>query len=91
MQDVHILCSFEQLQSAVAAFEEQFEKQKEEVVILDFGCSYKQERGYIVIEWDDGVGPTFIEQLNVDSDVLDFSIFTVSCITDDRLSALEIF
>ena len=90
MQDVHITFPLTHFHAMTTAFEEQFEAQQEEVVILDFGCSYKQECGYIVIEWDDEVDPTFIEQLSADGNVLDFSIFDVPSITDDQLSALEV-
>src|SRR6266704_398359 len=90
MQDVHIICSkWEQLQSMVQALEEQFEAQKEEVTILDWGTSYKKEAGYIVVEWDDEVDAAFIDQLTADNDVEDFSIYTVPCITDGQLCILE--
>ena len=90
MQEVHIICNkWEQLQSMVQALEEQFEAQKEEVTVLDWGTSYKKESGYIVVEWDDEVDATFIDQLTADNDVEDFSIYTVSSITDDQLCILE--
>ncbi len=90
MQDVHIICSkWEQLQSMVQALEEQFEAQKEEVTILDWGTSYKKEAGYIVVEWDDEVDAAFIDQLTADNDVEDFSVYTVPCTTDGQLRILE--
>ena len=90
MQEVHIICNkWEQLQSMVQALEEQFEAQKEEVTVLDWGTSYKKESGYIVVEWDDEVDATFIDQLTADNDVEDFSIYTVSSIADDQLCILE--
>jgi hypothetical protein len=89
MQDVHILCTWNQLQSMVAALEEQFEAQQEEVTILDWGTSYKKESGYIVVEWDDEVDTAFIDQLIADNHVEDFSIYSVPCITDGQLSILE--
>src|SRR5438128_7345563 len=89
MQEVHIICSkWEQLHSMMQALEEQFEAQKEEVTILDWGTSYKKESGYIIVEWDDEVDATFIDQLTADNDVEDFSIHTVSSITDDQLCIL---
>jgi hypothetical protein len=89
MQEVHIICSkWEQLHSMMQALEEQFAAQKEEVTILDWGTSYKKESGYIVVEWDDEVDATFIDQLTADNDVEDFSIYTVSSITDDQLCIL---
>jgi hypothetical protein len=90
MQDVHITFPLKHFHSMIAAFEEQFEAQQEEVVVLDFGCSYKRECGYIVIEWDDEVDPTFIDQLYADGNVLDFAIYCVPEVTDDRLSALDV-
>jgi hypothetical protein len=90
MQDVHIICSkWEQLQSMVAALEEQFEVQKEEVTILDWGTSYKKEAGYIVVEWDDEVDAAFIDQLTADNDVEDFCVYTIPCITGGQLRILE--
>ena len=89
MQDVHIIFPLERFHTMVSAFEEQFEAQQEEVVVVDFGCSYKLQQGYIVIEWSDNVSPKFIEQLDADSKVLDFTIYCVSCVTDDQFSLLE--
>ncbi len=91
MQDVHIIIShWDQLQSMVGAFEEQFAAQQEEVVVLDWGTSYKQEQGYIVIEWDaDEVAPAFIDQLNANNEIADFCIYTVPCVSDGQLAILE--
>jgi hypothetical protein len=89
MQDVHITCKWDQLQSMVRGIEEQFEAQKEEVTVLDWGTSYKKEAGYIVLEWEDEVDPTFIDQLTTDNDVEDFCVYTVPCITDGQLRILE--
>ncbi len=89
MQDVHITCKWDQLQSMVQALEEQFEAQKEETAILDWGTSYKKETGYIVLEWEDEVDSTFIAQLTADNNVEDFSVYTVPCITDSQLCILE--
>jgi len=90
MQDVHIIFPLGRFHAMTTAFEEQFKAQQDEVVVLDFGCSYKRECGYIVIEWDEGVDPTFIEQLYADCNVLDFTIYCVPAITDDRLSTLGV-
>jgi len=89
MQDVHIICKWDQLQSMVQALEEQFEAQKEEVNVLDWGTSYKQEAGYIVVEWENEVDATFIDQLIADNDVEDFSVYTIPCLTDNQLCILE--
>ena len=42
-----------------------------------------------MIEWSDDVSPKFIEQLDADSHVLDFTIYYVPCVTDDQFSLLE--
>lgn len=90
MQDVHITCKWDRLQSMEQALEEQFEGQKEEVSILDWGTSYKKEAGYIVLEWEDEVDAAFIDQLSADSDVEDFSVYTVPSLTDGQLRVLEL-
>jgi phosphopantetheine adenylyltransferase len=89
MQEVHIICTWDQLQPMEQALEEQFEAQKEKVTILDWGTSYKKEAGYIVVEWEDEVDAAFIDQLTADNDVEDFSVYTVPCITDGQLCILE--
>lgn len=91
MQDEPItIRQLDQLLPMVAAYEEQFAAQREEVTILDWGTSYKRQQGYIVIEWDtDEVDPAFIAQLTADNNVDDFSVYTVPCITDDQLCILE--
>ena len=77
------------LQSMVAALEEQFEAQKEEVTVLDWGTSYKKEAGYIVLEWEEEVDTAFIDQLTADNDVEDFSVYTIPSINDGQLHILE--
>ena len=89
MQDVHLTCALEQLYALVDALEEQFEAQREEVTILDWGCSYKRQCGYIVLEWDGEVDEAFIEQLTADEEVDDFSVYTIPCLSDDQLGMLE--
>jgi hypothetical protein len=89
MQDVHITFPLEHFHAMVAVFDEQCAAQREEVAILDFGCSYKLQQGYIVLEWDEDVDPEFIEQLSAESNVLDFTIYSLSCLTDEQVSLLE--
>jgi hypothetical protein len=89
MQDVHITFPLEHFHAMVGAFEEQCAAQHEEVAILDFGCSYKLQQGYIVLEWDEDVDPEFIEQLSAESNVLDFTVYSLSCLTDEQVSLLE--
>ena len=89
MQDMYITFPLEHFHMMVAAFEEQCAAQPEDVAILDFGCSYKREQGYIVIEWHDSVSPAFIEHLSAESNVLDFSVYSIPCLTDEQVSLLE--
>ena len=89
MQDVHITCLLEHLYATVDTLEERCAVQLEEVSVLDWGCSYKQEVGYIVLEWEDKVDKAFIEHLSADGKVLDFTISCVPVIADDQLLMLE--
>jgi hypothetical protein len=84
MQDVHITFPLEHFHAMVAAFEEQCAAQPEDVAILDFGCSYKLQQGYIVIEWNRDVDPVFIEQLSAESTILDFTMYSLPCLTDEQ-------
>jgi len=86
MQNVHITFPIAHFHTMVAAFEEQCAAQRAEVTILDFGCSYKQEVGYIVLAWEDEVDEAFVEHLTADSTVLDF---TISCVPDEQCRLLE--
>ena len=89
MQDVHITFPLEHFHAMIAAFEEQCAAQHEEVAILDFGSSYKLQQGYIVLEWNGDVDPAFIEQLSAESTILDFTIYSLSYLTDEQVSLLE--
>lgn len=90
MQDVQItIRQLDQLLPMVVAFEEQFAAQREEVVVLDWGTSYKRQQGYIVLEWEEEVDAAFIDQLTADNNVADFSVYTIPPITDDQLHILE--
>ena len=89
MQDVHITCALEHLYALVDAFEEQCVVQREEVTVRDFGCSYKQEVGYIILEWESEVDEVFIEQLAADETIADFCVYTAPYIVNGQLSMLE--
>jgi len=85
MQDIHITFPLDQLEPMVAAFEAQFAAQPEEVTILAWGCSWKQEVGCLILEWMDEVDEAFIQQLTADHSILDFSVYDVPCSADDPL------
>ena len=87
MVNVHITFPLDQFHRMVAAFEMQFTAQSAEVTVLDFGCSYKQEVGYLVLEWMDEVDESFLRQLTADRHVVDFSVYRVPC-ADDPFCAL---
>jgi hypothetical protein len=83
MQEVHITCEWDALLSLLDTLEKQFEHD-EQVSVLDWGYTYKAVCGYIVLEWDtDEVSQAFIDQLDAESLVLDFSVYSISCSTDD--------
>jgi len=89
MQDVHITCALEHLYALVDALEEHCAAQYEEVTVLDWGCSYKQEVGYIVLAWEDEVDEAFIEHLTADGTVLDFTISCVPVVPDEQFCLFE--
>ncbi len=76
MQDIHIVYPFEQMLQRAERYEQAF-AENEAVTVVDWGCSYKQEQGYIVLEWTNEVDPTFLHQLDADTDVLDYCVYTV--------------
>jgi hypothetical protein len=88
-QDVHITCALEQLYALVDTFEEQFTARQEKVTLLDWGCSYKREKGCLVLEWAEEVDEDFIAHLAADEDVDDFTVYTIPCLTDEQVSLLE--
>ena len=89
MQDVHLTCALEHLYALVDASEEHCVARQEEVTVLDWGCSYKQEMGYIVLEWESEVDEAFIEHLTADGTVLDFTISCVPVVPDEQCCLLE--
>ncbi len=78
MQDVHIVYPFEHMLHRAEGYEQEF-ADDEAVAIIDWGCSYKQEQGYIVLEWDSEVDPDFLKRLDADHDVVDYSVYSVPC------------
>jgi hypothetical protein len=85
MQEVHITCQWDTVLTLLHIFEKQFE-QAEDVSVLDWGYTYKTVCGYIVLEWgDDEVSQAFIDQLDAESLVLDFSVYSI-CSADDPFS-----
>jgi hypothetical protein len=89
MQNVHLTFPLEHFHAMVAAFEEQYAAQPEDIAILDFGCSYKLQQGYIVLEWQDSISPEFIEYLSAESNILDFTVYSIPCLTNEQVSLLE--
>ncbi len=79
MQEIHILYPFEDMVQRAEQYEHEF-AEHERVTIVDWGYSYKQAQGYIVLEWDDEVDPAFLHQLDTDGDVLDYSVYSLPCI-----------
>jgi hypothetical protein len=89
MQDVHLTCALEHLYTLVDAFEEHCAARQARVRVLDWGCSYKQEVGYIVVEWESEVDEAFIEHLTADGTVLDFTISCVPVVPDEQSCRFE--
>jgi hypothetical protein len=89
MQDVHLTCALVHLYALVDAFEGHCATRQGEVTVLDWGCSYKQEVGYIVLEWESEVDEAFIEHLTADGTVLDFTICCVPLVSDNQCYLLE--
>ncbi len=85
---IHISYPRQQLHGMVEALKAQF-ADSDEVSVVDYGISTKQVQGYIVLAWQQEVNEDFIAQLEQDSTVLDLSIFTGPCSTDDLFSSLE--
>jgi len=76
MQDIHILYPFECMVQRAEQYEQECAK-NENMTIVDWGYSYKQAQGYIVLEWDDEVDPAFLHQLDADADVFDYSVYSL--------------
>ncbi len=87
MQYLHLTCSREHLHDLVDALKEQFAG-CEDAALTDYGISSKLIQAYIVIGWQDVVDERFIDQLLADPTILDLSIFTSPCSTDDLFSPL---
>lgn len=83
MQHVHVTCAGACLFSQVQALSTQFQAVPEEVSILDYGHALKSTSGFIVLEWLDEVDEGFIKQLDADSGIFDYCVYTVPCLTDD--------
>ena len=90
MQEVHLTCSREHLFPMLDALTAQFQAREDEVSITDYGQCQKSEHWYMVLTWIGEVDEAFIEQLNADGQVLDYSVYTVPCIGDDLPFGIEL-
>lgn len=90
MQEVHLTCQRTHLLPMLDALSAQFKAQADEVSILDYGQCQKSEHSYIVLTWIDDVAETFIEQLTADTDVLDYSVYTIPTLDDDLPFGVEL-
>ncbi len=75
-QAVHLQFPLEQLHHRVQSYEQEFAGQ-EVVTMIDWGCSYKLEQGYMVLEWNEEVDLAFLQRLNADPDILDYCVYTI--------------
>ena len=87
MQYLHLTCSRERLYELVETLKEQFAG-REDVSLIDYGISTKQIQAHIVIGWDSEIEEPFLDQVLADNTILDLSIFTSPCSTDDLFSPL---
>ena len=88
MQYLHLTCSRERLYELVDALKEHFAG-REDASLIDYGISSKLIQAYIVLGWQDAVDEAFLDQVLADPTILDLSIFTVPCSTDDLFSPLS--
>ena len=75
-QGIHMLYPVEQMLHRAEQYEQEF-AENERVTVVDWGCSYKQEQGYIVLEWDGEVDSAFLQRLDADTDVFDYCVYTL--------------
>jgi hypothetical protein len=78
MQDIHIACHREQVQTLAESYKQEF-KENDAVAVIDWGCSLKQEQGFVVLECDGEIDPAFLERLQADEQILDCAIYSVPC------------
>lgn len=90
MQEVHVTCQRARLLLMLDALSIQFKPQADEVSVTDYGHCQKSEHSYIVLTWTDEVDEAFIAQLNADTEVLDYSVYTVPTLDDDLPFGLEL-
>ncbi len=90
MQGIHMVYPVEQMLQRAERYEHEF-AENEAVTILDWGCSYKQEQGYIVLEWMDEVDSAFLQHLDADADVLDYCVYSIPCTPVVELSVQDVF
>lgn len=83
MYDLHLTCEWNQVFSLLDALKQQLQTRAEEVTLLDWGFTSKQVQGCIILEWNDEVDEAFLDDLRANAAVLDFSVYSVPCSTDD--------
>jgi hypothetical protein len=81
VQNVHITCQREAVLLLVEELERWLALQ-EEAVIVEYGYTQKQVHGYIVLEWLDEADEAFLKQLEQESRVIDFCVYTVFPLDD---------
>ena len=86
---MHLLFPLEQLLHRVEIYEQELVKQ-EAVTVIDCGCSYKQEQGYMVLEGDGEVDPAFLQRLDADPDVLDYCVYSVPYIAFEETPVQDV-
>lgn len=81
--EIIITCSPQILHGMVAAYETAIEQAAGELplLILRWGRSQKYKRGTIVLEWLGKVPVSFLDSLDIDEEVLDYSFYE-----DERMS-----
>lgn len=80
MEDVFILCHWQDAHAMADAFSTQFQDSSSKASVLAHGSTNKptiQGIGFIVIEWEGNAPTEFLHQLDINHDIIDYAVYEV--------------
>jgi hypothetical protein len=77
MQEVHITCPAALVPAWVNILPQQLVAPHSDIALIDFGCSIKQKRGYVVLCWASRADQAVIAELEAEPEIEDVSIISI--------------
>lgn len=86
-RDIVIVCASRLAAGMGQAFQVQLAEQALPASVIWFGISAKYQQGIVVLEWEGEVPSSFVQQLEIDTDIIDYMLYEVPTVEGESIDA----